>query len=72
VGLRVVKAARRRYDALMQKECPMCGEFMKLHLRETVSRVPGTSQEIRTPVREWVCPECDYFEEAESGDTEEG
>ena len=21
---------------------------------------------------EWVCPECDYFEEAESGDTEEG
>jgi hypothetical protein len=53
----------------MVKECPMCGEFMRLVDRETVSRVPGTSQEIKTPVREWVCRECDYFEEAESGDT---
>lgn len=54
----------------MQKECPMCGEFMRLVTRETVSRVPGTSQEVKTPVREWICPECDYFEEAESGDTQ--
>jgi len=54
----------------MAKECPMCGEFMRLKTRETVSRVPGTTQEIKTPVREWICPECDYFEEAESGDTQ--
>ena len=58
----------RDYDARMPKECPMCGEFMRLVTRETVSRVPGTSQEVKTPVREWVCPECDYFEEAEAGD----
>jgi hypothetical protein len=51
----------------MPKECPMCGEFMRLVTRETVSRVPGTSQEVKTPVREWVCPECDYFEEDEGG-----
>ena len=48
------------------KECPMCGEFMRHETRETVSRVPGTAQEVKTPVREWVCPECDYFEEDES------
>jgi len=47
----------------------MCAEFMKLETREAVARVPGTAQEIKTPVREWVCPECDYFEEAEASDT---
>ena len=52
----------------MPKECPMCGEFMRLVTRETVSRLPGTSQEIKTPVREWICPECDYFEEDEGGE----
>ena len=49
----------------MQKECPLCGEFMRLVVRETVSRVPGTAQEVKASVREWVCPECDYFEEDE-------
>lgn len=47
------------------RECPLCGESMRLQSRETVTRVPGTSQEIRTVVREWICGECDYFEEAE-------
>jgi len=47
----------------------MCAEFMRLVTRETVSRVPGSSQDVKTQVREWVCPECDYFEEAEAGDT---
>ena len=43
----------------------MCGEVMRLVVREQVSRVPGSSQEVRRPIREWVCPECDYFEEDE-------
>jgi hypothetical protein len=47
------------------KECPMCGEFMRLRDRETVDRVPGTTQTRTSKFREWVCPECDYFEEAE-------
>ena len=64
-GAEVVKNNARDYDAQMTKECPMCGEFMRLVTRETVSRVPGTAQEVKTPVREWICPECDYFEEAE-------
>ena len=67
---RVVKKMREDYDSHMAKECPMCGEFMRLVTRETVSRVPGTAQEVKTPVREWICAECDYFEEAEGGDTE--
>jgi C4-type Zn-finger protein len=49
----------------MQKECPLCGERMRLETRETVSRVPGSNQEIKSVVKEWVCRECDYFEEAE-------
>ena len=47
----------------MPKECPMCGEFMRLVAREVVTRLPGTSTEIKTPEREWICPECDYFED---------
>jgi hypothetical protein len=38
---------------------------MILETREAISRVPGTSQQIRTVIREWVCRECDYFEETE-------
>ena len=50
------------------KECPMCGEMMQL--RETVltDRIPGTPQSKTTRVREWICPECDYFEEVEDLD----
>lgn len=47
----------------MQKECPLCGDRMTLRTRETVTRVPGSSQEIRTVVQEWVCRECDYYED---------
>jgi hypothetical protein len=38
---------------------------MRIVAREIVTRLPGTTQEVRTAVREWVCRECDYFEEAE-------
>jgi hypothetical protein len=47
------------------KECPMCGEAMRLRDRESTDRVPGTTQTRTSKYREWVCPECDYFEEAE-------
>jgi hypothetical protein len=42
-------------------ECPLCGEYMRLSERE-VREVDGTVRQ----VREWICPECDYFEEAET------
>ena len=47
------------------KECPLCGEPMRLKESEITDRVPGTFQSKTTIVLEWECPECDYFEEAE-------
>lgn len=47
------------------RECPMCGEDMRLKQRTRTDRVPGTSQTRVSVEREWVCPECDYFEEAD-------
>ena len=43
----------------------MCGERMRLHTREQTDRVPGTRETKTKPVREWTCPECDYFEDAD-------
>jgi ribosomal protein L32 len=48
------------------KECPLCGEPMRIHAREIPER-PGTESTKRV-LREWVCPECDYYEEAEAGE----
>ena len=42
------------------RECPLCGESMRLSERE-VQEKNGTLRQ----VREWICPECDYFEEAD-------
>lgn len=38
---------------------------MRLSLREEIRTVPGSSQVLKLPVREWICPECDHFEEAD-------
>jgi len=41
---------------------------MRLSVREIQHLSPGQGQRqgpVRL-VREWICPECDYFEEAES------
>jgi len=43
------------------RECPLCGELMRLSVREVQERA---DQAVRL-IREWICPECDYFEEAE-------
>jgi hypothetical protein len=47
------------------KDCPMCGETMQKRESVVTDRVPGTQQVKTTETCEWVCPECDYFEEAE-------
>ena len=46
-------------------ECPMCGEFMLVEERKEIIPVSGTSQTVIRITREWVCKECDYFEEVE-------
>ena len=47
------------------KACPLCDGTMRVHEREAVQRVPGDLQTTTRTVREWVCPDCDNFEEAE-------
>jgi hypothetical protein len=41
----------------------MCGEFMRLEDRTQIDRIPGTGETTTRKMQEWVCPECDYFEE---------
>jgi hypothetical protein len=41
---------------------------MRLTVREVKDRIPGRGDAATRMAREWVCPECDYFEEAESGE----
>lgn len=48
------------------KECPLCGETMRRKEMELVDLVPGTAEARRRKVSEWVCPDCDYFEEIEA------
>jgi C4-type Zn-finger protein len=47
------------------QDCPMCGETMRLKTREQIDYIPGQSQTVRTEIKEWICPDCDYFEEYE-------
>ena len=44
----------------------MCGEMMRLSERDIKEHVPGQGDGVLRRVREWICPECDYFEEAET------
>jgi C4-type Zn-finger protein len=56
------------------KECPLCGETMHLKIHEAIDRIPGQSQVVKRTTREWLCNECEYFEdyefEAEPDDTQ--
>ena len=44
---------------------------MLLEVKEAVVNVPGNPTATKTRSREWVCPSCDYFEEAEPEGPEE-
>ena len=50
---------------IMTKECPMCNELMRMRMAERVNTIPGTQQTVKREYREWMCPECDYFEDVE-------
>ncbi len=41
---------------------------MRLTSRDERTQVPGTRETKSRISREWICPECDYFEEAEAGE----
>ena len=46
----------------------MCGEQMRLDIREVSEVIPGGVETVTRVRREWVCPECDYFEDVEAGE----
>ena len=50
------------------KDCPLCGGTMRLHERKTIVQVPGNPNATTHRDREWVCPDCEYFEEADEKD----
>jgi ssDNA-binding Zn-finger/Zn-ribbon topoisomerase 1 len=47
------------------RDCPLCGGTMRLKQTQQIIHVPGHPQETKRSTAEWICPECDYFEEAE-------
>ena len=47
------------------RECPMCGGTMQLKQTTSTPHVPGYSSNAPRKSLEWVCPDCDYFEEAD-------
>ena len=50
------------------KECPLCGGSMRLKQNTVVVQTPGNPTATTRTDWEWICPDCDYFEEAERGD----
>jgi hypothetical protein len=50
------------------KDCKRCDTGIRLSAREIRDEKPGGNGGSARLVREWVCPECDYFEEAEPGE----
>jgi rubredoxin len=47
------------------RECPLCGGNMRLKATKIPLHVPGQSKPVTPSAAEWVCPDCDYFEEAD-------
>lgn len=43
----------------------MCGGAMHIKEGQAVTQVPGNPKPTISPTREWVCPECEYFEDAD-------
>ena len=51
------------------RECPLCGGTMRRDEKDTVVQVPGNPTPRTARSSEWVCPDCDYFEEADEEGT---
>ena len=47
------------------RECPLCGGTMHFKASESVRQVPGNPAPSIMRTREFVCPDCDYFEDAD-------
>jgi hypothetical protein len=38
---------------------------MQLHDTKSVTHIPGNPNASERTAKEWICPDCDYFEEAD-------
>lgn len=47
------------------RECPLCGGTMHFKEIQAVTQVPGNPSPSTATTREFVCPDCDYFEDAD-------
>lgn len=47
------------------RECPLCGGTMQLKRGQQVTQLPGNPRATVHQTAEWVCPDCEYFEDAE-------
>jgi YgiT-type zinc finger domain-containing protein len=54
------------------KDCPLCGGSMKIKKTQSTTKIPGNPKPNVRAVREWVCPDCDYFEEPGENDEADG
>jgi hypothetical protein len=50
------------------RECALCGGTMRIKVFETVITVPGNPRATSKASREWICPDCDYFEEVDENE----
>jgi C4-type Zn-finger protein len=55
-------------DQERTKDCPVCGELMRIRTHERIDRIPGMTQHVKRTAREWNCPDCSYEEDVEDGD----
>jgi hypothetical protein len=51
------------------KECPLCGGTMRISAHQSVVHVPGNPTATPQKSVEWICPDCDYFEDVEEEGT---
>jgi hypothetical protein len=42
---------------------------MRLRRTETSAHIPGQPKPAAQTIAEWICPDCDYFEEADEEKT---
>jgi hypothetical protein len=52
-------------DNEKEKECPLCGGTMRLKETQIAVQVLGNPRPTMRRQIEWICPDCDYYEEAE-------
>ena len=50
---------------MADRECALCGGTMQIRESTETSYTPGNPKPTIRKVREWVCPDCDNFEEVD-------